>query len=71
MAMTVDESNQRAPPRGADAPAGGVPPRRDEGGLCQDRDRRLARWFSSRLDSRETVRRWFGEQRRKLSADAR
>ena len=34
-------------------------------GLCQDYDRGLAKWFASRLDAREVVRRWFGDQRRK------
>lgn len=32
-------------------------------GLCQDYNRKLALWFASRLDAREVVRRWFGEQK--------
>ena len=36
-----------------------------DNGLCQDYDRGLALWFASRLDAREVVRRWFGDQRRK------
>lgn len=36
-----------------------------DNGLCQDMCRKLALWFASRLDAREVVRRWFGDQRRK------
>ena len=30
--------------------------------LNQDLDEKLARWFASRLDSREVVRRWWREE---------
>jgi len=32
-------------------------------GLCQDYDRKLHKWFASRLDARIVVRRFYGEQR--------
>ena len=36
-----------------------------DSGLCQDYCRKLSLWFASRLDAREVVRRFFGDQRRK------
>lgn len=43
-----------------------LPPRTGwDNGLCQDYERGLALWFASRLDAREVVRRFFGDQRRK------
>jgi len=44
-----------------------VPPPRTgwDNGLCQDYCRGLALWFASRLDARHTIRRWFGDQRKK------
>jgi len=41
------------------------PPTGWDNGLCQDYCRGLSLWFASRLDAREVVRRWFGDQRKK------
>lgn len=30
--------------------------------LCQDMDRKLARWFESKLDAKATFRRWYGNK---------
>jgi hypothetical protein len=38
-----------------------------DAGLCQDYHRGLALWFASRLDARNTLRRWFGEQRKTMN----
>lgn len=41
-----------------------------DNGLCQDYCRKLSMWFASRLDAREVVRRWFGDQRRSVCPPA-